>query len=162
MHPIDVKARRAAGEAANENPCTVTDTIARSIRAHVRVLSRAVAGGIESAPDDLVRALIAAVRAGALKHDEKGRVAAFSARCDSDPFRGLADRPIAADLGVALAALADDHREQLLEAILEIDAPLVLARLLSFAPHATRPRIKRCIAALTPSEGGEVHTLTAA
>ncbi len=159
MHPIDVKARTAAGEAAKENPYSVIDTIARSIRAHVRILSRAVAGWVASIPDDLIQALIDTVRAGALSHAEKGRVAAFSARFNTDVFR---DRPIAADLGVALGALAGDHRERLLGAVLEIDEPLVLAQLLSFAPQAARARIEQRLAAFTPSDAGDIRSLTEA
>ncbi len=160
--PVDIKARMAVALAAEENIYTVTDTMARSIRAHIRILGRAVVGSIETPPDDLVNALIAAVRAGALKHDEKGRVAAFSARYESDPFRGPLDRPIASDFGAALSALAEDHRERLLAAILETDEPMVLAQLLSFAPHATRGRIEQRITDLTPSEAGDIHSLTEA
>jgi len=157
--PLDVKARLAAGIAADENPFTVTDTIAQSLRAHVRVLSRAVAGSINTAPDNLVNALIATVRTSALKHDEKGRVAAFAAQYEADQYRGPRDRPIAADLGAALAALSEIQTEQLLSVILEIDEPIVLAQLLSFAPHATRLRIERRIRELTPVEAGEVRSL---
>ncbi len=159
--PVDIKARIAA-VAADENPYAVGDTLARSIRAHVRVMSRALASWIEEPPNDLVDALIAAVRVGALKHDEKGRIAAFSARYESDPFRGPLDRPIASDLGAALAALAESHRERLLSAILEIDEPMVLAQMLSFAPHAARGRLEHRITELTPSEAGTVYSLTEA
>lgn len=159
---MDIKTRLAAAVAADENPYTVADAIARSIRAHIRILSRAAVGWKETVPDDLVDALTAAVRAGALKHEEKGRIAAFSARYETDPFRGPLDRPIAADLGAVLSALADDHRERLLAAILETDEPMVLAQLLSFAPHAARRRIEQRIADLTPSETGEVLSLTEA
>ena len=78
LYPIDIKARIAAGEAANENPYTVLDTLARSLRAHIRVLSRAAANSAQSVDDDLSDALIAAVRAGALHHAEKGRIPAFA------------------------------------------------------------------------------------
>jgi tetratricopeptide (TPR) repeat protein len=158
--PVNIKARMATVVAAGENIYTVTDTIARSIRAHIRILSRAVVGSIETAPDDLVNALITAVRAGALKHAEKGRIAAFSARYESDPFRGPLDRPIASDLGAALAALTEPHRERLLSEILEIDEPMVLAQLLSFAPHAARGRLEHRITELTPSEAGAIYSLT--
>ena len=158
LYPIDVKARLAV--TTDEDRHMVTDAIIRSVRAHVRVLSRAVASWIPAMPDDLVNALIAAVRAGALKHEEKGRVAAFSARYETEPVRGPIDRPIAADLGEALTALGEDHRKRLLTAILETDEPMMLAQLLSFAPHVARGQIKQRVAALTPSEAGEVLSLT--
>src|SRR5579859_4030004 len=105
LYPIDVKAKLA--DATGENEYTAKDVIIRGVRAHVRVLSRAVAGRIKSGPDEVVNALIAAVRSGALGHKEKGRVAALSARYETEPFRGLPDRPIAADLGGALSALVE-------------------------------------------------------
>jgi hypothetical protein len=157
--PIDIRAGIAAASAPDANPYTVTDTIARSIRAHVRVLSRAVAGLMESTPDELANALIEAVRAGALSHPDKGRVAAFSARYEVDPFRGSFDRPIAADLGAALTLLIGEQREQLLLVVMEIDEPMVLAQLLSLAPHEVRPRIERRVKALAPSDAGDIHSL---
>jgi len=158
LFPVNIKDRVAAAVAADENIYTVTDTIVRSIRVHIRILSRATVG-MESVPDELAEALIAAVQRGALKHDEKGRIAAFSARYESDPFRGPLDRPIASDLGAALAALVEPYREPLLSAILEIDEPMVLAQLLSFAPHAVRSRFERRITELTPTEADAFDSL---
>ena len=160
LYPIDVKARIASARAADENLYTVTDTVVRALRAHIRILSRAVTGWIEITPEDLVDALIAAVRVGAAKDEEKGRVAAFAARYETEPVRGPLDRPIAADLGEALSALGEDHRKRLLTAILKSDEPMMLAQLLSFAPQAARKQIEQRITELTPSEAGEVLFLT--
>src|SRR5262249_16305708 len=76
--------------------------------------------------------------------------------------RGPPDRPIAADLGGALTALIGERRERVLDAILDIDEPTVLAQMLSFAPRASRDRIGRRIAALTPSDPREIRSLTGA
>ena len=160
--PLDIKARLAAAEAAHENPYTVADTLAKSIRAHVRILCRAVACWSQSLPDDLLDALISSVRSGALSHVEKGRVAAFSARYESGQFHQPRDRPIAADIGAALVAAVDDQRDRLLAAVLETDEPMMLAQLLSFAPHIMRARIENRIRDLTPSAAGEIHSLTEA
>jgi hypothetical protein len=157
--PIDMKARVAAASASDANSYTVNDDTARAIRAHVRILCRALAGLMESAPTELVDGLINAVRAGAIAHAEKGRVGAFGARYETNPYRGLYDRPIAADLGAALGAPVGAAQGKLLAAILEIDEPMVLAQLLNFAPHALYGAIKDRIAALTPAEAGEVLSL---
>jgi hypothetical protein len=157
--PIDVKSRMAAASAPDANPFTVEDEIARSVRAHVRILCRAVSGLGEATPGDLADALIKAVHMGAVKHDEKGRVAAFSARFETDPFRGPRDRPIASDLAAALLALGTGHRERLLAAVLDIDEPAVLARLSVLAPLATRDRIARRIGSLDPSDAGNIRSL---
>ena len=47
-------------------------------------------------------------------------------------------------------------------AILETDEPMVLAQLLSFAPMRRGDRIEHRITELTPSEAGEVYSLTEA
>ena len=147
-------------------PATAADTfieertIARSIRAHIRVLSRAVVGWTERVPEALVLALVDTIRRGALRHAEKGRVAAFSPTYETNALVAPLDRPMAADIGAALGALTEDSRESLLTAVLETDEPLVLAQLLSTSPHATRERIKHRIAELTPSEAGEIYSLT--
>ena len=158
FHPLDIPARVAAAFAKDANPYMVNDDTARSIRAHVRVLCRATVG-LETPPAGLTDALTDAVQAGAVSHAEKGRVAAFAARFESDPYRGQYDRPIAADLGATLTVLAGDAREKLLAAILEIDEPMILSQLLGYAPHALHDRIKNRIAAITPSDAGDTRSL---
>jgi hypothetical protein len=157
--PIDVRSRIAAAAVPGVNPFTIEDETARSVRAHVRVLCRAVAGLQDSSPHELTEALIKAVRVGALKHDEKGRVGAFAARFETDPYRGARDRPIAVDLADALSALSGDQRGKLLAAILEIDEPTVLARLTALTPHDVRTHIESRIDALTPADAGDIRSL---
>ncbi len=157
--PIDVRSRIAAAAEPDVNPLTIEDETARSIRAHVRVLCRAVSGLQDSGSGELIDALIEAVRVGALKHDEKGRVGAFAARFETDPYRGARDRPIAVDLAGALSALSGDQREKLLAVILEIDEPIVLARLIALTPLDVRTRIESRIDALTPLNAGGIRSL---
>lgn len=160
LFPFDIKQLISEGNAANENPYTVEDNIARSVRIHIRILSRAVSGFKESVPEKLLKALIAFVRCGAFMHKEKGRVAAFSAKYETKPFQDRLDRSIAIDLSVALHALSGDQAFQLLKAILEIDEPIVLAQLLPMAPYVTREVIENRLTELSPSEAGEVRSLT--
>ncbi|WP_316169052.1 MULTISPECIES: hypothetical protein [unclassified Bradyrhizobium] len=157
LRPIDIRARIAAAALPGANSYIVNDETARSIRAHVRVLCRAVVG-LQSPPDTLSAALVEAVRIGALSHAEKERVAAFAARFETRLY-GQRGRPMAADLGTALGALAGNARAELLTTILEIDEPLVLAQLLNYAPYAVRSRIKDRIAAITPSNAGDTRSL---
>jgi hypothetical protein len=160
LRPFDVRVRLAA--VGDENPFSLAESVARSLRAHMRVLSRAIAGSVEVAPDDLVQALTAAVRAGAVKHDEKGRVAAFAPRHEVPVVGQATDRPIAADLGLALGTLIDADQERLLTAILDTDEPMFLAQLLSFAPYVMRTRIEARIRELTPVEAAAPENLTEA
>ncbi len=160
LYPVDMRARLATF-VANRSLHQIPAELVRSIRAHVRILCRAITGRTDAPPEDLINTLIATIHAGALSHEEKGRIDAFSAQYETAPFRVI-DRPIAADLGEALRAIVGDHQDRLLLAILEIDEPMVLAQLLPFAPRELRARIEQRVATLTPSEAGAVYSLTAA
>jgi hypothetical protein len=157
LHPVDIKARLTDG--AEENPFTLEDILSRALRTHIRILSRAAAGWREAPPDDLIDALVNAVKSGALKHSEKGRIPAFAPRHEKNALGVSFDRPIAADLGAALGALNEGDRERLLVAILETDEPMVLAQLLAFAPYPARARIKKRAEEILPSEAGELRSL---
>jgi len=157
LRPVDIRTR--IKESLETNPFILEQNIAQSIRAHIRLLCRAVAG-LEVVPEDLTDSLIATVRDGAIEHKEKGRIAAFSSRYEADPLQRILDRPIAADLGAALNALVDDQRRRLLKVVLKIDEPMVLAQLLPFVPHEVQEEIKQHITDLTPSKAGEIHSLT--
>ncbi len=154
LYPVEVKGRLSAG--SQENPYTLADNIARSIRAHLRVLSRAIAGSTEVAPDELVDALAATIRMGAVEHKEKGRIATFAPRFEAQTL----DRPIAADIGAAISSLTASARERVLTAILTTDEPMVLAQLSTFVPHVLRGQIEARVLELTPSEAGAVWSLT--
>src|SRR5579871_928717 len=157
--PVDVRSRIEAAGAPDANALSIEDETARSLRAHIRILCRAVAGLRESSPAELTAALIEVVRVGAVKHDEKSRVGAFAARFEADPYRGPRDRAIAADLSAALTALAEEQREKLLLAVLDIDEPLVLAQLIELAPRDARPRIAARLDALTPADASAIRSL---
>ena len=151
--------RIAAAAAPNVNPVMIEDATARSLRAHIRILCRAVAGLENSRPSELTEALIKTVRVGAVKHDEKGRVGAFAARFETNLYRGQRDRPIAADLAAALSTLTGKEREELLAAILDIDEPIVLAQLIGLAPQEARTQIDERLDRLTPSDAAAIRSL---
>lgn len=156
LYPISMKDALPAATSKFERE----HTIARSLRIHIRVLSRAVSGWAETMPDDLVQGLCDAVRAGALSHEEKGRVAAFSPSFEAGTWNAPVEPPIAGDIAAALNALDEPHREKLLTAVLETDEPMVLAQMLLDSPHTIRERITQRIAALTPSQAGSIYSLT--
>jgi hypothetical protein len=56
--PVDVRSRIAAAAEPDVNPYTIEDETARSLRAHIHILCRAVAGLKESSPKELTAALI--------------------------------------------------------------------------------------------------------
>jgi hypothetical protein len=157
LHPLDVRARLAAAT-PQDSEFTLADSIERSLRTHIRVLCRAVVGGADVAAD-LFDALVVAVRAGALQHKEKGRVAAFAARFEEHIGGPANDRPLAADLAAALTSVDRQRQDALLAAILETDEPLILAQLLSRSPPHLRSDIGRRIAALAPIDAGAIRSL---
>jgi tetratricopeptide (TPR) repeat protein len=168
LYPAGIQARLAAGKTSEENPFTLAETIGRSIRAHIRVLSRAIVGWKDGIPNDLTEALVNAVHLGivtqvkTLSQVEKVPVAAFSPRYETQVFGGSLDRPIAADMAAALAVLTDKSAKRLLSEILKTDEPMMLAQLLSYSPHAMRASIAARLDELTPSEAGNVYSLTEA
>ncbi len=160
LSPLDIQTRLREAHTSQENKYSLLDTVARALRAHIRILGRAIAGYEDAVPDDLRDALIAAVRAGAIDRAERSQICAFAARFEASPFGGITDRPIAVDLAAALQALNGESRRQLLTWILTTDEPLVLAHLISIAPHDTRDPIKQRLNALTPTDATAVHSLT--
>ena len=158
LYPLKIGDRLAAAT-ADDNIFTLVDSIAHSIRAHLRILSRALVGSRGDIPEDLIDALIVAVKAGALEDKENGRIAAFAPRFEHSIGGPVRDRPLAADLGAALSILGGAKQPELLDAILETDEPHILAQLLSFGPPTLRAGIERRITALAPVDAGEVRSL---
>jgi hypothetical protein len=158
LYPLQV-AERLAAAAPDENPYTLARAIANSIRAHIRILSRAIVGSADDIPSDLVDALLAAVKAGALDHKERGRIASFSPRLDRGISGPSIDRPIAADLSSALRVLSPASQEDLLGVLLETDEPMILAQMLTLIPPAFRDRVNRRLTALAPADAGAILSL---
>ncbi len=157
LTPLDVHA--ASIPQGDANPYTIRDGVVRSVRTHVRVLCRAIAGSDETPSPELLDGLVRSVRCGALMHAEKGRVPAFSIKYETVRYGGRKARSIAVDLGEALNALQDNDRERLLGAILETDEPAMLAEFLPIAPTSARGKILDRINQLTPDESGTLDAL---
>jgi hypothetical protein len=159
FRPIDIHRRLADVDRPDANPYTIEFDLSRSLRTHIRILSRAIVGHGQPVSDELVNALTSAVWSGALNHREKGRVAAFAPRHETNAVGAQHDRPIAIDLAGALTTLSGNQRALLLSAILETDEPMVLAQLLPVAPRETRPAIERRLEALPPAKAGDTLSL---
>ena len=158
LHPLDVRARLALAT-PQDNEFILAESIGRSLRAHIRILCRAIIGGEPNVPRDLFDALVDTVRTGALQYKEKGRVAAFAPRFENRTWGPASDRPLAEDLAAVLTFVDFSHQKALLAAILETDEPLILAQLLSRSPPNLRPDIDRRLTALAPADAGTIHTL---
>lgn len=159
LYPVQAEERLKAA-ASSDNPVLVAESVARSVRAHIRILCRAIIGSRHEIATDLVDALIAAIYTAASQNKEKYRVGAFAPRFEQSPGTAVLDRPLAADLGAALSTLAKTEQAKLLEAILETDEPRMLAQLLSLTPLTLHKRIQQRITALKPSNAGDIWSLT--
>ena len=157
LYPFDSVTPLAS--VGDENLYLLARNLERSLRAHMRILCRAVAGWSGTPPDRLVNALCSAVRTGAHQKNDFGQIAAFSPRHETYPQGASHNLPIATDIGAALGRLAGGQRQELLGAILETDEPTVLAQLLSEGPYEVKQRITERIIALTPSVAGDIHSL---
>ena len=157
LFPLAVEGRvKAVGD---QNPYALADDIARSIRCHIRVLSRVIAGLAEEQPADLVDALIAAIRPVPLKIQGHVSIAALAPRYEIEGAFAKHDRPIAADIGAALTALRPAQADRILGALLETSEPMILAQMLTYAPRSMRDRIEKRIAEISPADAGEIRSL---
>ncbi|WP_176060978.1 hypothetical protein [Paraburkholderia sp. BCC1876] len=154
LFPFKIK-ERLAHLPEGENIYTVKTNIARALRVHMQVLSRAIVGCADEAPGELVDALVKTVRASAISHQEKGRVAAFAATYEVHPFQSRWDRPLSTDLAAALGALKRTDADLLMTAILETDEPAFLAQLIGTVSRGCRAAIEQRIEELVPEGAGE-------
>jgi hypothetical protein len=157
--PLEVSKRLDARFAPDANTVMIAQAVARSVRVHVRVLCRAVAGQHRQPPDSLIDALVSSIRIGSLARLEKGQVDAFSAQYEIAFMQNQFDRAISADLGDAVNSLLGEQRTELLEAILQIEEPLVLARLLTSVPSDSRGKIESRLLELTVIDLGKTKQL---
>jgi hypothetical protein len=161
LNPLEVSKRLSARLAPDANPVIIADAVAQTVRVHIRVLCRAIAGQAQQPPNALVDALVSTIHTGSLARLERDQVDAFSAHYETDFPKKQLDRPLSADLGDALKALQSNQKEELLNAVLEIEEPLVLAQLLAFIPPEIRGRIEERVLELTPTKASDLYMLNA-
>jgi hypothetical protein len=160
LHPIDFTTRFASEDA--ETLFQVKHSASRAIRTMVRVLSRGIEALGDDGSDAAVEALAAAVTAGARDDAATGQCEAFSAADLPVGWTDPAMRPIAADLGAVLGVLTGKRREKVLQAIVSVNEPILLAELLSFAPATTHAAIRARIEGLHPDDAAALSSLTGA
>ncbi|VVE88145.1 hypothetical protein PBR20603_02094 [Pandoraea bronchicola] len=156
---IPFDSAKLLASASNEDIPALRHSIARTLRVHVRLLARAVAGWPnERVPTELIDALRKLILLSAVEHSEKGRVAAITDRYS--PSRSLTreDGSPAFDLAAALRRVSDHHRDTLLQALAVSDDPVLLAELCKHLPAAAKSGIQARLRQLTPGEASEFWT----
>jgi hypothetical protein len=145
LQPLDVPDRIA------RNGNNGTYSLALSVRAHIRILCRAIAGYPEPVPDELVKALAAATLSGARERTDRGQV--DSLRFDLEVTLGKPQRPVEIDLVDAVNRLDNpEQQKRLVAALLESEEPIVLAVLLQRVPPLHHADLRRRLEQLTPNQ----------
>jgi hypothetical protein len=160
LSAVDVRAWLRSAPTSPDEQYSFRDLLARRIRLHVRLLSRAIAGWPTDVPDELVEALSNAVHSGATDQQQRGRVDAFV----PGPGFGFTwgeEQPIALDLAGALRRLQGNSLQRLVTQLCQIDEPIVLAGVIANTPVAVHGQIKTHLQSLTPANAPDVWNLPA-
>lgn len=146
-------------EATGDDKYSVRNDIARTLRTHVCLLARAVAGWPEGeVPPELVRALQALVSRSSMEHAEKWRVGALTDRYSSRGFLGAEQDSPSQDLAAAWRRLGDRQQNALLQSLLQSDDPVLLAKLAQNLPATAKAIIHGRLRQLAPEEASKVWT----
>lgn len=140
-------------DAPENEKLSLSHSIAKTLRGHVRLLARAVAGWPnESVPTELLDAFLALISRSVIEHAEKGRVGALTDRHNPSRFLACEEGSPAQDVAAAWQRLDDNHREAMLQALTQSDDPVLLAELCQHLPTAAKPRIQARLRRLKPAE----------
>lgn len=144
-------------ETSDDETPSLRSSIARTLRGHVRLLARAVAGWPDGAvPTELCDALLTLISRSVIEHAEKGRVGALTDRYS--PFLAREEGSPAQDLTAAWRRLDSSNKEAMLQALAQSDDPVLLAELCQKLPAAAKPDIQARLRQLKPGEASTLWT----
>ncbi|WP_127170582.1 hypothetical protein [Xanthomonas euvesicatoria] len=146
-------------EATDDEMLSLRSSIAQTLRGHVRLLARAVAGWPDGAvPKELSDALQILISRSVIEHAEKGRVGALTDRYSPRRFFGREEGSPALDLTAAWRRLDGSCQDAMLLALAQSDDPVLLAELCQHLPAAAKPGIQARMWQLKPGEASELWT----
>jgi len=146
-------------EAPEDERASLSYSIARTLRRHVRLLARAVAGWPDGAvPQELGDALRALISRSVIEHAEKGRVGALTDRHSPRSFLANEDGSPAQDLAAAWRRLEDGPQDVMLQTLIQSDDPVLLAELCQYLPAAAKPGLQARLRQLRPGEASTLWT----
>lgn len=159
LMPFDI---RAWLEAATSEERDFTRTaIAHTLRQHVRLIARAVAGWPDSpVPSELSDALQALVSRTSIEHAERDRIGALTDRFTAMRFSRREQGSPEEDIAAAWIRLDETNRQALLRSLEETDDPVLLANLCRHLPPAAKAGIQSRLARLTPDNAAMAWTWT--
>ncbi len=148
-------------ETPDEERPSLRSSIAQTLRGHVRLLARAVAGWPDGAvPTELCDTLHALISQGVIEHAEKGRVGALTDRYSPNRFLAREEGSPAQDLAAAWRRFDSSGKEAMLQALVQSDDPVLLAELCQCLPAAAKPGIQARLRQLKPGEASTLWTWT--
>ncbi|MCX7292767.1 hypothetical protein [Janthinobacterium sp.] len=146
-------------EESDDQSASLRYSIVQTLRGHVRLLARAVAGWPNGdVPAELCDALQVLISRSVFEHAEKGRVGALTDRYS--PSRILAGEKgsPALDLTAAWRRIDCSHQEAMLRSLAQSDDPVLLAELCQHLPAVAKPHIQARLRQLKPGEASTLWT----
>lgn len=138
---------------------SMRSSIAQTLRDHVRLLARAIAGwSDENVPVELSEAFLALISRSVIEHAEKGRVGALTDRYSPSRILTREEGSPAQDLTAAWRRLDGSHQEAMLQTLAQSDDPVLLAELCQHLPTAAKLHIQTRLRQLKPGEASELWT----
>lgn len=146
-------------EAPGDERPSLSSSIAQTLRGHVRLLARAVAGwpGTEL-PTELCDTLQELISRNVIEHAEKGRLGALTDRYSPSRFLAMEIGSPAQDLTDAWRRLDSERQEVMLQVLARSDDPVLLAQLCQHLPANAKHGIQARLRQLKPGEASELWT----
>lgn len=142
----------------DERP-SLHSSIAKTLREHVRLLARAVAGWPEeSIPSELFNSLKLLISRTVIEHAEKGRVGALTDRYSPSNFLAREDGSPARDLAAAWRKFDSHYQEDMLQVFTQSDDPVFLSELCQHLPAVGKSKIQSRLRQLGPGEASTFWT----
>lgn len=138
---------------------SLRSSIAQTLREHVRLLARAIAGWPDGVvPKELSGAFLTLISRSVIEHAEKGRVGALTDSYGSRRFLVREEGSPAQDLTAAWRRLDERSQESMLRTLVQSDDPALLAELCQHLPTASKPILQERLRQLKPGEASELWT----
>lgn len=139
---------------------SLQNSISRTQREHIRLLSRAVSGWPDKVvPNELCEALQKLVSNNVIEHAEKGRLGSLTDRYNLSSYSfSREEGSPAKDLSAAWRRLNSSDQKSMLQVFTQSDDPVLLAELCQYLPAANKNSIRDRLRQLKPSEASVFWT----
>lgn len=155
--PLDII--KLLRETPNDEIPSMRSSIAKTLREHVRLIARAIAGWSDkNVPVELSEAFLALISRSVIEHAEKGRVGALTDRYSPSRILTREVGSPALDLTAAWLRLDCNHQNAMLQLLAHSDDPVLLAGLCQHLPTAAKLHIQTRLRQLKPGEASEFWT----